>query len=85
MTVTTEERTHTGTLHAMDSSGDTRIMWDKGNRDEVEAARKTFDELKAKGYAAFRAEGKDGHQGSQLRKFDADAERIIMVKQLVGG
>jgi hypothetical protein len=74
-----------GVLHTLDRSGDTRVMWDKGIKAEVDSARRTFDELTAKGYIAFRAEGKNGEKGTQIRKFDPDAERIIMVKQIVGG
>lgn len=74
-----------GLMHTLDKSGDVRQMWDKGNEDEVTAARRQFDELVGKGYLAYKAEGKDGRQGKQIRKFDPDAERIILVKQLVGG
>lgn len=76
---------HTGVMHTLDHTGDTRIMWDKRNPDEVAAARRAFTDLIAKGYAAFRATGKKGEQGAQIRRFDPDAERIILVKQLVGG
>lgn len=65
--------------------GDTKLMWDSEKEDEVEAARATFDKLTKKGYAAFKAEGKDGHAGSQIKKFDADAERIILIPQMQGG
>jgi hypothetical protein len=77
--------TATGTLHVMDSTGDTRLMWDKGNEDEVSAARRTFRDLKAKGYLAYSVRGKKGEKGTVLREFDPDAERIIMSPQLVGG
>lgn len=75
----------TGMMHTLDRTGDTRVMWDKGNADEVAAARRQFEDLTGKGYLAYKAEGKDGHQGTQIRKFDPEAERIILVKQLVGG
>lgn len=74
-----------GLLSELNGSGDTRVMWDRGNEDEVAAARKTFSELTGKGYLAYRAEGKKGEQGTQIREFDPAAERIILVKQLVGG
>ncbi len=32
-----------------------------------------------------KAEGKKGDKGEQIRTFDPDAERIILVKPLVGG
>jgi hypothetical protein len=85
MTETLVAVRHTGVLHTLDHTGDTRIMWDKGNEDEVATARKTFDDLRKKGYVAYRAEGKKGDRGEVIRAFDPDAERIILVKQLVGG
>lgn len=75
----------TGTMHTLDRTGDTKLMWDKDNRDEVAAAKRTFDDLRKKGYAAFRAEGKRGERGELMRSFDPDAERIIMVRALQGG
>ena len=83
--VADDARPYTGTICTLDRSGDVRHMWDAGNRDEVDAARKLFDGLKDKGYLLYRAEGKQGERGEQLRKFDAKAERIIAVKQNVGG
>jgi len=76
---------HHGLMSTLDRSGDVRQMWDRRNKDEVDAARKQFRELTRKGYLAYKAEGKDGHQGEQIREFDPDAERIILVKPLVGG
>lgn len=74
-----------GLISTLDRSGDVRHMWDKDNEDEVESARKLFDDLTGKGHIAYRAVGKRGSQGEVIREFDPDAERIIMVKQLVGG
>jgi hypothetical protein len=65
--------------------GDTKLIWDSGKDDEVEAARSTFDKLTKKGYVAFRAEGKDGHAGAQIKAFDPEAERIILVPKMQGG
>lgn len=74
-----------GLMHTLDRDGDQRVMWDKGNTDEVDAARRTFRDLTRKGYLAYRAEGKRGSQGEQIREFDPDAERIILVKPNEGG
>jgi len=74
-----------GEMSTLDRSGDQRVMWDAGNPDEVAAARRTFDDLTGKGYLAYRAEGKKGHQGTQIREFDPAAERIILVKPSAGG
>lgn len=74
-----------GLMSTLDRSGDVRQMWDRNNKDEVEAARRQFEELAGKGFLAYKAEGKDGHQGEQIRRFDPKAERIILVRPLVGG
>lgn len=75
----------TGTMHELHDTGDQRVMWDRTVPDEVAAARKTFDDLMKKGYLAYKAEGKRGSQGEQIRRFDPDAERIILVKPSQGG
>jgi hypothetical protein len=74
-----------GEMHVLDGNGDTKIMWDRHNRDEVRAAREHFDDLRRKHYLAFRAEGSEGVRGSQVDTFDPDAERLIMVPRSVGG
>jgi hypothetical protein len=71
-------------LMVLDRTGDTRIQWRSGNHDEVEAARSRFNDLKSKGYAAFRV-NRAGNQGEQIDAFDATAERLILVPQFVGG
>jgi hypothetical protein len=75
----------TGIMHALCDKGDIPYMWNRKDRDEVSAAEETFNSHIARGYLAYRAEGKDGHAGEVLRKFDPKAERIIFVKQHVGG
>lgn len=72
-------------ISVMDSTGDTKLIWDRNNADEVENARRTFADLKKKGHAAFRVTGTDGAKGEQLHEFDPNAERMIMVPQMRGG
>jgi len=74
-----------GELAIMDHSGDTKLMWDSENQDEVANARKTFTEMKAKGFMAYTVKGKSGDKGEVIREFDATAESIIMVPQMKGG
>lgn len=69
----------------MDETGDTKIMWSRDNQDEVDVARRTFNDMKKKGYTAFRVTGKDGVAGEQMRDFDPEAERIIFTKPQAGG
>jgi len=73
-----------GSLCVMDESGDTRIQWDANNTAEVAKAKAKFDELKAKGYMAYKV-NKKGTQGEVLQAFDPNAERIILHSQMIGG
>lgn len=72
-------------MMVLDHSGDSKLMWDAGSREEVKAAREHFDALRRKSYLAFRAEGKEGLKGTQIDRFDESLERIIMVPPMVGG
>lgn len=65
--------------------GDTKHIWDKTKRDEVEAAKDLYKSLTKKGYRAFHVVGKDGAQGEQMREFDSEAERVIFIPQMAGG
>lgn len=78
------ELEYTGTLCVLDPSGDTRMQWDKNDPAQVEAARKRFDEMRAKGYMAYSV-SRSGRQDTVLHAFDPDAERVIMQKPHVGG
>jgi hypothetical protein len=70
----------------MGERGDTKHIWDRTKPEEVEAARTLFDKLtKEKRYMAFRVTDKEGNRGEQMREFDPDAERMILVPQFQGG
>lgn len=71
-------------LRVMDRTGDTKLIWDAGNQDEVDAAKATFERLKGKRYLAY-AVKKNGEKGTVIQEFDPDAEKIIMAPQMVGG
>jgi len=73
-----------GEMAILDRTGDTKIIWDSANEDEVEEAKRTFKNLKDKGYAAYSV-NKKGDKGEVMKKFDAEAERIIMAPPLQGG
>ena len=68
----------------MDSTGDSKIMWDPNNADEVAAAKKTFDDLKNKGFVAYSV-APGGMKGEILRTFDSRAEKLIMAPAMAGG
>jgi hypothetical protein len=73
-----------GEIAVLDRTGDTKLVWDSAQEDEIDAARKMFDDLKKKGYAAFSVK-KNGDKGEVIKKFDPEAEKIIMAPALVGG
>lgn len=72
------------TLIVLDRTGDTKVEWDNEKAPEVENARRTFNELRGKGYAAYRMK-KDGSKGEVIRDFDTHAERLILAPPMVGG
>ena len=75
-----------GVLAVLGTNGDTKYLWDKSKPVEVEAARTLFDKLvKKERYLAFRAIGKDGDKGDQVREFNPEDERLIFVPPMVGG
>lgn len=74
-----------GEIHVMDpKQGDLKLIWDADNKDEVELARKQFEEAKKKDFLAFKAK-KDGSKGKQIEEFDPESERIIMTPPVAGG
>ncbi len=81
---TTIDTTTHGELAVMDHTGDTKIIWTRDNPDEVENARRTFTDLRGKGYAAFKVD-KKGEKADQIHAFDEKVERIIFVPPMVGG
>jgi len=73
-----------GQLRAMGYAGDIKVIWDPEKPDEVDVARRTFDELKEKGYNAYSVKRR-GDKGEVVRKFDPEAEKIIMAPPMAGG
>ena len=73
-----------GELAILSNQGDTKVMWDPDNDDEVEAAEAQFDALIEKGFTAY-AVKKDGEKGLKITKFKPSAGKIIMVPKMVGG
>lgn len=72
-------------LRVMDSqAGDIKTTWDPDNDDEVDAAERMFDKMKAKGFAAYRVD-KEGDQAGLMHAFDPNARAIIMAPPIAGG
>lgn len=84
METQTEQKPYTGEMAIMDRTGDTKIMWDRNNKDETDNARKQFDHWKGKGYLAYTVK-KNGEPDTQIHTFDPTAEKIIFSPPLVGG
>jgi hypothetical protein len=73
-------------MSIMDHTGDTKLMWDSDNPDEVAAAKKTFDELVGKKkMLAYRVSKKGKQSGEVIKEFDPKAERMIITPALAGG
>jgi hypothetical protein len=73
-----------GELRTLNETGDTKVIWDPANRDEVDAARCQFNTLKSKGFTAYSV-GKDHEKNKAISEFDEKAGKIIMVPKIVGG
>ena len=68
----------------LDGGGDTKVIWDPANADEVKNAKRTFKDLLKKGFTAFRVDT-DGEKDGQIREFEPDAQKLIMVPRIMGG
>lgn len=73
-----------GALNVMDQHGDTKMVWDADNPDEVKIAMDAYNKLIKKNFLAFSV-GKKGKKDEQIDEFDPDAEQIIMCPQMAGG
>jgi hypothetical protein len=75
-----------GVMHTLHQDhGDIRKIWDPQEPDDVADARRSFTDLKAKGYMIYRAEGKKGLRGVAMTEFEPGAGRLIAVKRNQGG
>jgi len=73
-----------GQLRAMGTAGDLKVIWDPDNEDEVAAAQQTFDDLRAKGFNAYRVRRR-GEAGDVVKEFDPEAEKLILAPPMAGG
>ena len=72
-------------MQMMTGYGDLKKVWNAANQDEVEDARRSFNHLvKEKKYAAFKV-GENGEKAEQIREFDAEAGKMILVPPVRGG
>jgi hypothetical protein len=73
-----------GELRTLNETGDTKVIWDPTNDDEVDAAKAQFNVLKKKGFTAYSVK-KGGEKNKAITEFDPDAGMIIMVPKIQGG
>jgi hypothetical protein len=74
-----------GCLCVLDGKGDTTIRWNQKKSDEVEVARKIFNDLvKEKKYAAFSI-GRFGRKNEQIKEFDPMLGKLIIIPPMAGG
>ena len=71
-------------MAVIDTTGDTKIIWDPDNDDEVANAKRTFADLKGKGFTPYSVK-RNGRKDKILDEFDPDEAKIIMVPRMVGG
>jgi len=73
-------------IAVMSGAGDLRKVWNAANADEVEDARRSFNHLvKDKKYLAFRVNPENNNKGEQMREFDPDAGKMILIPPVAGG
>jgi hypothetical protein len=73
-----------GKIVKIGNEGDLKISWSKENEEEVETAKKIFDEKIKAGWSAFKDRGR-GTEGEKINIFDRSAERIVLVPRIAGG
>lgn len=72
-------------MSVLNGEGDSKVIWDPSNDDEVEAAKCQFDILINKNFSIFKV-GKDHEQtGGALKKFPKKAGKLIAIPKIVGG
>lgn len=62
--------------------GEIRLIWNKGNDEEIERAEKAFKEYTEKGWLAI---GEIAGRKIQIFTFNQDLEKIILIPLELGG
>lgn len=73
-----------GELIILDSTGDSKIIWNPKNETEVDGAEMQFNHLIDEGYTAYSVK-KDGKKNKKITEFDPDAGKLILVPPVAGG
>ncbi len=73
-----------GEMSVMGKEGDTKVIWDPDNEDEVATAERSYNDLIKKGFKAFSVKAR-GQKGEQMDEWYPDEGKIIMVPRMAGG
>lgn len=73
-----------GCIVVLDSSGDTKHIWDRNVPAEVEEARALFKRMQERGMQAWSVTRR-GDKDQRITTFDPEAEKIIFAPALQGG
>ena len=74
-----------GILCILGGKGDTKITWNKKNKEEMDNARRTFDELvNKKKFAAFSV-SKMGRKSKKITEFDPNIQKLLLIPPMAGG
>jgi hypothetical protein len=71
-------------LKVLDPNGHSSTTWDSTDQDQVETARRIFNELTRQGYRAFRME-RNSTEGTPKRTFDPKDEETLLVPPIRAG
>ena len=78
-----------GILSYLDpAEGDVRLTWEPGNTEDIATARRAFNDLRGKGYLAYKVRAGSRTREptrEQIRTFDPEAEQIVLTPPLRGG
>jgi hypothetical protein len=69
-----------GVMRVLDENGDSRIVWDRRDKNQVKEAFSKFKDFCVKGYRAYVVRS-DGSKGSRLDEFDPLLEEIMVGKR----
>lgn len=68
----------------LDPNGHTRTTWDSSSPEEIEKARRIYDELIKRGFRAFRVEERGG-AGVPRSRFDPEDKETLLVPPIRAG
>lgn len=72
-------------IHILDSTGDSKIIWDPNDEADVAIAKAAFEAAQKKGHRAYKVDRKGEKTSEVVRTFDPKAEKLIMAPAFVGG